>query len=45
MNEDSLFQWKELGCLPIRGRAAPLIVYEASESGLGEDLPIQTLEV
>ncbi|MCG3773513.1 MAG: Adenylate cyclase 1 [Nitrospira sp.] len=45
MNDDSLFQWKELGCLPIRGRAAPLTVYEVSESGLGEDLPIQTLEV
>jgi adenylate cyclase len=30
MSDDSRFQWKELGCLPIRGRAAPLTVYEVS---------------
>lgn len=29
MKDDSEFDWNELGCLPLRGRTAPLTVYEA----------------
>ena len=31
MRNDSAYNWRELGCLPIRGRSAPLAVYEVSD--------------
>jgi class 3 adenylate cyclase/CheY-like chemotaxis protein len=30
MADDSAYQWHELGCLPIRGRVAPMTMYEVT---------------
>ena len=30
MTDDSAYHWRELGCLPIRGRSNPMVVYEVT---------------